>query len=323
MQFNYNDKSKPGKHAFVSGFRLTETQFKANKVYLLKQLRENPDIEWGHPMQTSVNSQALDRIIRKFKEDFPSFFTHIRRSEQSWVDWALRGMLTTLSRNHKKILPRNDHQATPRGKASRRFKPDPEEDDKEDKDEDEDRDEGGDEGEDEDEDDVGMPRSSPLTGRQGTRRSAMEVFDVKTVSQPSPAEPGAIVEETPVLFWSEDGQDVLHICSVRDISDTPAGQQWRPEHLAYDKFSQFAQACDGFDGATCFFKSKATYEGMPEFDRMSIPVKTAVSLRAAGTVLRRRPALPDWNFTLVRQTPTTTGDIRIHRVTGFHRANWN
>jgi hypothetical protein len=315
MQFNYNDRSKQGKHAFVSGFRLTEPQFKANKVYLLKQLRENLDIEWRHPMQASVNSQALDQIIRKFKEDFPSFFAHIQRSEQSWVDWALRGMLTTLSRNHKKILPRNDLQAIPRGKTSRRFKPDPEENDTEDED--------GDRDGDEDEDDMGMLRSSPLTGRHGASQSAMEVFDVKTVSQPSPVEPGTIVEEIPVLFWSEDGQDVLHICSVRDISHTPAGQQWRPEHLAYDRFSQFAQACDGFDGATCFFKSKATYEGMPEFDRMSIPVKTAVSLKAAGTVLRRHPALPDWNFALVRQNPPITGNIRIHRVTGFHRANWN
>jgi hypothetical protein len=278
--FDYTARAKPGKATWARGFRLTDAEYRANNVYLTSRLERHKGIKWDDHMRTSANAQAIDEIIDSFKVKFPSFWDFI--TEESWVNWALRGITTTDARRIKnKRTSRGKHVAS-----------------KQESDDDDDDDADAD-----DKSDVDPNNKGGLATRPPKRvlhRSSTEVTDDKQeVLQPPIGGHDAVTAETVVVFWAaSDMNEALHFCSVGDISRATSTAEWKTEHLDYELYRKEAKKVDGFDEATCWFRTIEKYADYTT--RMSIPVRNKQSLLLAAKILQKPPRHEEWNFVLAR-----------------------
>jgi hypothetical protein len=274
--FDYTARAKPGKATWARGFRLTDVEYRANSVYLTSRLKRHKGIQWDDHMRTSVNAQAIDDIIGDFKVRFPSFWDFI--TEESWVNWALRGITTTDARRIK-------NKKTSRGKHAA-SKHDSDDDDSAD-----------------DKSDVDPDNKRELAARppkRASHRSSTEVTDNKQEAlQPPTGGHDAVTSETVVVFWAASNMnEALHFCSVGDISRVASTAEWKTEHLDYELYRKEAKKVDGFDEATCWFRTVEKYADYTT--RMSIPVRNKQSLLLAAKMLQKPPRHEEWNFVLVR-----------------------
>jgi hypothetical protein len=267
---------KTGKATWARGFRLTDAEYRANSVYLTSRLERHKGIKWDVPMGTSGNAQAIDEIIDNFKVRFPSFWGFI--TDETWVNWALRGMITTDARRIKKQNPtRGKHVGSKQ---------------------DNDDDDGAD-----DKSDVEPHIKGELTPSPSKRvlhGPSTEVTDDKQeVLQPPTGAHDAVTTETVVIFWAaSDMNEVLHFCSVGDISRAKSTAEWKTEHLDYELYRKETKKVGDFDEATCWFGTIEKY--IDYTTRMSIPVRNQQSLLLAAKILQKPPRHEEWNFVLVR-----------------------
>ena len=218
IRFDYASRVKPGKVTWQRGFRLKDEEYRANMVYLKKRLQRSRDIEWDDHMKTNTNTQAIDQIVYNFKAKFRSFWDTI--PSEPWVDWALRGMVLTEARRMRKRKAAEDQKA---GSKKDRHKTKPESSDND----------AGDLCHDE-----AADTDAEESSTTAWRGSAVGGGDDKQRAVYPPAGSSEMVTiEIMVLFWgAAEMTDILHDCTIGDISCASSPEEWRPEHLDYGRF---------------------------------------------------------------------------------------